>query len=138
MTFITAQRERLSILLSALDKEASNLQGKRSGPSSPRMKASFRRLDGAVSSEEDVSDRPKTGNSEMSTRKSEPDFEKIEAESGTEDLETPLAGPKRPYSGAASWMPWSWGAKAEEPVGVNTVMKDAGDEGKGKSSGVDI
>lgn len=106
LSFITAQRERLSILLSALDKEANTLQSQR-----PRTRGAL--FDGAGSTE-DESDRPKSSTSGMSTRRSEPDFEKIDAESGTEEVEFQRRQATRNQSG--SWMPWSWGAKAEAPV----------------------
>lgn len=123
ISFISAQRERLSILLSALDKEANTLQRGTK--------------DGNLSSEEEHNERPKSSMSglSMSTRKSEVDFEKIEAESGTEDLETERGSIKRGLSAGGSWMPWSWGSK-EEGSGADTPMGDAGDTGR--SSGVDI
>jgi receptor expression-enhancing protein 1/2/3/4 len=123
LTFIAAQRERLSILLSALDKEASTLQGNKVGsksiPLSPRTRA-YRFMDGANSSEEDASDRPQSSASGLSTRKSENDFEKIEAESGTEEIESQRQQTKRAQSG--SWMPWSWGAKSEKPAEVRQLF----------------
>lgn len=121
LSFIAAQRERLSILMSALDKEASNLQGRKvSGSSSPKTK-SFRFFDGAGNStEEESSERPQSSGSALSTRKSEPDFEKIEAESGTEEAETPTrAQAKRAQS--SSWMSWSWGAKEATEVRKITI-----------------
>ena len=87
LTFIAAQRERLSILLSALDKEASCLQTKLTKPSTPRNIPSMF-FDGSTSSEEENSERPKSYLSGLSTRKSEVDFENIDAESGTEEVES--------------------------------------------------
>jgi len=131
LSFITAQRERLTILLSALDKEATNLQGM---PSTPKHMASMF-FDGSTS-DEDASDRPKSSMSGLSTRKSEADFEKIEAESGAEEVENERRQAKRTTS-SGGWLPWSWGAKADgEPV--DTIM--SGEEkyvDQGKSSGVD-
>ncbi|RDL41796.1 Protein YOP1 [Venustampulla echinocandica] len=110
LSFIAAQRERLSIILSALDKEANTLQ---TGDDSPRRPVSV-----------------------LSSRKSEGDFEKIDAESGAEDG-SPHA--RREASGG-SWMPWSWGVKPETDAdtlmtGITTGLQK--DDGKGKSSGVD-
>ncbi|KAF4636301.1 hypothetical protein G7Y89_g1772 [Cudoniella acicularis] len=133
LTFISAQRERLAILLSALDKEANTLQSSPSRPSSSRQRhvpSMF--FDGSGSSEEEVNERPKSVTSGLSSRKSEPDFEKIDAESGTEEVENE----KRRETSSGSWMPWSWGAKTETPV--DTVMGEVpADEDKGKSSGID-
>lgn len=74
----------------------------------------------------------------LSTRKSETDFEKIDAESGTEEVEFERRQAKRSTSGLGSnWLPWSWGAKTD-PAPVDTVMSDRTQGGdKGKSSGVD-
>lgn len=106
LSFITAQRERLYILLSALDKEANSLQNQR-----PRTRGGL--FDGAGSTE-DEGDRPKSSMSGMSTRRSEPDFEKIDAESGTEEVESQRRQAKRSQSGG--WIPWVWGAKQEASV----------------------
>lgn len=128
LSFIAAQRDRLAILLSALDKEVSTLQGK---PASPSQRSLL--YDGA--GDEDSADRSKSATSGLSSRKSEADFEKIDAESGTEDVESERRRVKRSQS-TGSWMPWSWGVKAAAPV--DTLMSGTGDEGvHGKSSGVD-
>jgi receptor expression-enhancing protein 1/2/3/4 len=136
LKFIAAQRERLSILLSALDKEANTLQSEGVKPSAPRLSSMF--FDGSSASEEEVTERPKSAMSGLSTRRSEADFEKIDAESGTEEVENTRRQAKRTQSSSGgSWMPWSWGAKAEEAP-VDTVMSGTSkDEDKGKSSGVD-
>ena len=138
LSFIAAQRERLSILLSALDKEANTLQNEAVKPSAPRSVPSMF-FDGSTSSEEEISDRPKSAMSGLSTRKSEHDFEKIDAESGTEEVENGRRQAKRSQSGSGgSWMPWSWGAKPEADAPVDTVMTGTQKaEDKGKSSGVD-
>ncbi|KAH6707761.1 TB2/DP1, HVA22 family-domain-containing protein [Leptodontidium sp. 2 PMI_412] len=133
LSFISAQRERLAILLSALDKEANTLQGQSVKPSTPRQVPSMF-FDGSSGSEEE--ERPISSMGGLSTRKSEADFEKIEAESGAEEAETVRRQVKR-SSGSASWMPWSWGAKTDgatdtEMSGTHTVVED-----KGKSSSVD-
>jgi receptor expression-enhancing protein 1/2/3/4 len=135
LTFIAAQRERLSILLSALDKEASTLQSEGVKPSAPKTMPSMF-FDGSSGSEEEVAERPKSAMSGLSTRRSEADFEKIDAESGAEEVGNTRRQAKRTQS-SGSWMPWSWGAKAEEAP-VDTVMSGTSkDEDKGKSSAVD-
>lgn len=101
-------------------------------------------LDGSSGSEdhlayEDEKDRPKSGMSGLSSRKSEPDFEKIDAESGAEEIEERRTA-KRTVSSGGSWMPWSWGAGAKEVGGEkDTVMEGVEREGEdvGRSSGVD-
>ena len=94
-------------------------------------------FDGSTSSEEEGTERPKSAMSGLSTRRSEADFEKIDAESGTEEAESERRQTKRNVSGSGSWMPWSWGAKLEAAP-VDTVMSDtAKGEDKGKSSSID-
>jgi len=127
LSFISAQRERLSILLSALDKEANTLQSRPAPRHIPSI--SFDGTGGG-SEEEMVDDRSM---SELRSRKSEADFEKIEAESGTEDV-----GKQRQSSGGGSWMPWSWGAQtAEAPVDSVISGSESEPVDSGKSSGVD-
>lgn len=135
LTFIAAQRERLSILLSALDKEANTLQGKtKSSPS--RIPSMF--FDGSTSSEEEVAERPKSATSGLSTRKSEVDFEKIDAESGTEEVgNRRTQAAKRGQSANGGWLPWSWGVKETSDASVDTVIADRAGENEGKSSAVD-
>ncbi len=134
LTFIAAQRERLSILLSALDKEASNLQNEGVKPLAPKTMPSMF-FDGSSGTEEEPTERPKSAMSGLSTRRSEADFENIDAESGTEEVENTRRQAKRTQS-SGSWMPWSWGVKAEEPV--DTVMSGTSKtEDKGKSSSID-
>jgi receptor expression-enhancing protein 1/2/3/4 len=137
LTFIAAQRERLSILLSALDKEASNLESTSSGT---KQRTSSMAFDGSSGSEDEVGagggERPKSSMSGLSTRRSEVDFENIDAESGTEEVETNRRRVARAQSSGGSWMPWSWGAKAAEQS-EDTVMGEDDRKGKGKSSGVD-
>lgn len=125
MTFIQAQRERLSILLSALDKEAQTLQNEKSVP----RNISSMSFDG-TSSEDDNLDRSKSSMSGMTSRKSEPDFEKIDADSGTEEVGNARRAAERTASG--NWLPWGWGAKSGAPTDTHSSPEDVG-----KSSGVD-
>ncbi|KAM0182783.1 hypothetical protein ACHAPF_001031 [Botrytis cinerea] len=123
ITFIQAQRERLSILLSALDKEAQTLQNEKRVP----RNISSMSFDG-TSSEDDNLDRPKSSMSGMTSRKSEPDFEKIDADSGTEEVGKARKMMER-TSSSGNWMPWGWGAKPGDSTDKS--------EDKGKSSGID-
>ncbi|KJZ78572.1 hypothetical protein HIM_01963 [Hirsutella minnesotensis 3608] len=93
MNFIAAQRERLNIVLSALDREAQEL-----------------RRDAQPDNQESPGRRRSSG---LSKSRSETDFEKLEAESGAED-EDEGALRRRHVSGPAgnSWMPWGWGGGA--------------------------
>ena len=122
LSFISAQRERLSILLSALDKEANTIQTR-----SPR--------DPSSTAEGEATERSRSA---MSSRKSETDFVKIEAESGAED-EQSGSKLKTPQGSSGSWLPWGWGAKPEgsgEPYPTSSGVTTA--EDKGKSSGVEF
>lgn len=78
----------------------------------------------------------------LSSRKSEPDFEKIDAESGAEDLgveKERRSAAKRSVSSGGSWMPWSWGAGAttKEPEKDDDTVMGGTERDVGKSSGVD-
>ncbi|KAK7747481.1 hypothetical protein SLS53_001736 [Cytospora paraplurivora] len=132
MTFLAAQRERLNMVLGALDREAAQL---RSGSSTPAAAAatgdvSDSNLDGL----QPQADRPATSNSGRSTgglskSRSEVDFEKIEAESGAEDnsahgVESAKATPSAAAaaasgSGGGSWLPWGWSASSSSLAGKN-------------------
>ncbi|ESZ99193.1 hypothetical protein SBOR_0400 [Sclerotinia borealis F-4128] len=125
ITFIQAQRERLSILLSVLDKEAQALQNEKRVP----RNISSMSFDG-TSSEDDNLDRPKSSMSGMTSRKSEPDFEKIDADSGTEEVGNKRRVADKTSSG--NWLPWAWGAKPAVPSDTSLSPED-----KGKSSSID-
>jgi receptor expression-enhancing protein 1/2/3/4 len=139
MTFISAQRDRLSTLISALDKEATNLQG---GNAVRARHVPSMFFDGNGNSEDDSTDQPKSSASGLSSRKSEGDFEKIDAESGTEDVENKKRRQTGRTISGGSWLPWSWGAGAE-PIptaadGEDTPVRDVTPEAaSGKSSGLD-
>lgn len=87
MTFLSTQRERLRVLLSALDKEADGLS-----PEAAIEKDVEKRMVGEQLGEG------------LRKSKSEAEFEEI----GKDDLRGEGAKPQ-----ASSWMPWVWGAKAE-------------------------
>lgn len=117
MTFLAAQRERLNLVLSALDREAASLRS--SGSTSPmtvpqQQPEEVFNLDRSPSSSD--LNRPATsasGKSGLSKSRSEADFEKIEAESDAENNPAQDNESARPTPSATggSWMPWGWGAK---------------------------
>ncbi|KAK3682362.1 HVA22 family TB2/DP1 protein [Podospora appendiculata] len=118
MSFIAAQRERLNYVLSALDREATQLELDQLA----QARAASISLDGGNSSGARSASSEYGG---LSKSRSEADFEKLEAESGAEeDMEdgtsvrrrTPAANP--PAAGGG-WMPWGWGAAAS-PSGNDT------------------
>lgn len=93
MTFLSTQRERLSVLLSALDKEAIDL-----GTEAAIEKDVEKRMAGQQSGQ------PLSLGEGLRKSKSEAEFEEI----GKDEL----GGEKAAKSGG-SWMPtWSWGAKS--------------------------
>lgn len=87
ITFLSTQRERLRVLLSALDKEASDL-----GPEAAIENDVDKRMAGEQLGEG------------LRKSRSEAEFEEI----GNDDLKG--EGAKAQASG---WMPWAWGAKSE-------------------------
>ncbi|KAL7910869.1 TB2/DP1, HVA22 family domain-containing protein [Trichoderma velutinum] len=117
MTFIASQRDRLSVLLTALDREAAQLQ--RSGGQTQSRSRSRHR-----DSDEDVTQRPPSGLSGwsgLSKSRSETDFEKIDAESGAEDE----ANLRRRHAGGGdggSWMPW--GRNTQPGTGHSSGLED--------------
>lgn len=116
MSFISAQRERLSFILAALDREAQNIQNDTAG----NARVSSMSMDGGNGDgDEEMTQRPPSGLSmfsALSKSRSEADFEKIEAESGAEEdihlRRRHVSGPAgNAGSGSGgSWMPWSWGS----------------------------
>ncbi|CAN8098372.1 unnamed protein product [Discula destructiva] len=119
MTFLAAQRERLNMVLSALDREAAQLRAGVTTPAPPPLVQDYN-LDGGAASTPGGSaiERPATsasGKSGLSKSRSEADFEKIEAESDAEqDLETARPAPAR----SGSWIPWGWGGAVKPEVGT--------------------
>lgn len=139
LPFIEEQRKRLGFLLSALDKEANTIEQSSSTRPTPRALPNMF-FDGS-----DEEERPVSAMSGLSTRKSEPDFEKIDAESGAEDAgDNERPGLKRGGTvTGGSWLPWSWGAKAVEQHDKTVEQQDEHmsrtqkGEDQGKSSGLD-
>ncbi|KAI0875782.1 TB2/DP1, HVA22 family-domain-containing protein [Hypoxylon argillaceum] len=84
ITFIAAQRERLAIMMGALDREAAELQHSEEH----RRAADQSRKPGSMSLDGQEPSRPPSGysvGSALSKSRSEVDFEKIDAPSGAED-----------------------------------------------------
>ncbi len=108
--FISTQRDRLTTLLSALDREASTLQG---GQGVRNRQPSYN-YDGSEGSTNDG----------LSTRKSEPDFDRIDT--GVDSFENGRRQVQRGQSASGSWMPWSWGGNKPDDR-----------DGQGHSSGLD-
>lgn len=122
MSFLAAQRERLNMVLSALDREAAQLRsasltGPPEGLARDLNLESMQPLSSLSSSPSPPNERPATsasGRSGLSKSRSEADFEKIEAESGAEDNADPAqeseSGRPTPSAAASlgSWMPWGW------------------------------
>lgn len=121
MTFIASQRDRLGVLLTALDREAAQLQ-RNSGQTQSRSRS--RHMD----SDEEVTQRPPSGLSGwsgLSKSRSETDFEKIDAESGAEDeanLRRRHAGGDEGGGSGGSWMPW--GRNAQPGTGHSSGLED--------------
>lgn len=115
ISFISAQREKLGVLLSALDREETQL----------RAEESTTRGGGG--------DSTPLGGAPLTKSRSEADFEKLEAESGEEgDMDEAGVRRRAPVTpGGGSWVPWGWvgsgGSGGSGGAG-------AGPEG-GKSSG---
>ena len=128
-SFLATQRGRLQTLLAALEKEAADLEAEQ----------------GSTAEDGSTLSRPLSGASGLSKSRSEADFEKIDAESGTEEdkqgstrrrnapsasaVQEPNAS-KRTSSG--SWVPW-WGSSDAAAV-ADAVASAAADA---KSSSVD-
>jgi receptor expression-enhancing protein 1/2/3/4 len=134
ISFISAQRERLAVLMSALDTEAMKL--KANDPASPNRSSrdlTSMFFDGTAVDAKGVSEnlttaieeqkRPGSAMSGLSKSRSEGDFEKIEHDF-VDEGDRPAG--KRTVSGG--WMPWAW-SKTSEKEGTAAA---------GKSSGVDL
>ncbi|KAB5582927.1 HVA22 family TB2/DP1 protein [Coniochaeta sp. 2T2.1] len=124
MSFIAAQRERLALLMTALDKEASQLQTEAAADKSRASTGVG--LDG-------------TG-APLTKSRSEADFEKLEAESGEEE-DAAAAGARRRTPGvagqAAGWVSWAWGGGGGAAKEGATKDPEGNSTAEGKSTGVD-
>lgn len=133
ISFIAAQRERLAFVLSALDKEAKELE--KSEQASHDRKPGSINLDGGGDGG-DVSRSPSGHSlwSGLSKSRSEVDFEKIEAESASEEDENGLrkrGGQKDdadPAAGKAGWSFLGWGTTGTAPAGPAETGHSSGVE----------
>jgi receptor expression-enhancing protein 1/2/3/4 len=132
MSFLQAQRERLSTVLFALDREATQLQSQEAERAHLRATTGWS-PDGSHQGEGPPPSRSpseQSGLSGLSKSRSVGDFEKLEAESGEEDGNESSgvrhrATPSAASGAGGSWMPWGWG-------GSGTPAGDSA-----RSSGVD-
>ncbi|KAH7157747.1 TB2/DP1, HVA22 family-domain-containing protein [Dactylonectria estremocensis] len=118
MNFISNQRDRLNIVLSALDREA---QGIRTEAQRAQERASTNRgppsmsFDGTEDDDEPTQRSPGLfgGLAGLTKSRSEADFEKIDAESGSEEdaaiRRRNVGGSYGTPTGSSSWSPWGWG-----------------------------
>ncbi|KAK7422903.1 hypothetical protein QQZ08_009259 [Neonectria magnoliae] len=119
MTFITAQRDRLNIVLSALDREAQELRTetqRAQDRASTHRRAPSMTFDGPE--DDEPTQRPPSaysGRSGLSKSRSEADFEQIDYESSADDSDpvrrrrVPGGSGTTPGASASSWAPWGWG-----------------------------
>lgn len=115
MSFITAQRDRLNILLRVLDTEAQELQA--AEHHALQNRTSSINVDGSMDDDEEMTQRPPSGLSAwsaLSKSRSEVDFEKIDAESGAEDEGSTVRRRNVPQQ-QGGWMPWNWSAATAPP-----------------------
>lgn len=116
ISFIAAQKEKLALMMGALDKEAKQLEKSEE----ERKAAEQARKPGSMSldGQPEGLSRPPSGHSVwsgISKSRSEVDFEKIDAESGAEEDDSnlrrraPAAEPSPPGSGRSGWSFLGWG-----------------------------
>jgi receptor expression-enhancing protein 1/2/3/4 len=124
MDFISTQRDRLNVLLSALDREAQDLRSEtqraqaNTGPRRDPM--AYGGYDSnANNDDEEPTQRPPSGLSGwsgISKSRSETDFERIDADTSSDDdrqaRRRNVGAGTRTTSG--SWVPWSWGGDAAQ------------------------
>lgn len=143
ISFIASQRERLAFMLNALDREAKALQR---GEDDDRGKPASISLDGADNNHNNGGsslERPPSGHSvwsALSKSRSEVDFEKIEAESASEEDENGLrrraeASTPGSNNGRAGWSFLGWGTVGGGSTGAATPANDS--PARGQSSGVE-
>lgn len=98
MTYISAQRERLRVLLTALDKEASNLSTEEQITSDVER----RMRDSAA---------PAEGEDGLKKSKSEAEFDTIDRDEASTGNDK-----QSQKTSSGGWIPWSWGAKSAAPA----------------------
>ncbi|KAI1822084.1 TB2/DP1, HVA22 family-domain-containing protein [Xylaria intraflava] len=121
ITFIAAQRERLASMLGALDHAAAELQSNEQDKAAERSRGP-----GSMSLDGQEPSRPPSGysvGSGLSKSRSEVDFEKIDAPSGTEeDSSLHRRGYNEEDAGATrgGWNLFGWGATGDQTQGQST------------------
>lgn len=135
LSFISAQRERLVMLLSALEKEENALQTDLNActvdPKVPGVIQS-----GIFSETDEASEMLKGSISRLRKSYSEIDFEKIEVDPTSNESESADNQTRKNFAGG-SWFPWIWRPQIEEGH-VGKIPKDKGrSQDEGKSSSVD-
>jgi hypothetical protein len=131
MDFISTQRDRLNVLLSALDREAQDL---RTDAQRAQQNTGPRRDPMAYggygeNEEEEPTQRPPSGLSGwsgISKSRSETDFERIDAETSSD--EDPAVRRRNMGAGtrnaSGSWVPWGWGGDAASGGGASASGRD--------------
>ncbi|KAI0386496.1 TB2/DP1, HVA22 family-domain-containing protein [Hypomontagnella monticulosa] len=122
MTFIAAQKEKLALMMGALDNEAKQLEEERKRKD---VRPSSMSLDG-----QEGGSRPPSGHSVwsgLSKSRSEVDFEKIDAESGEEEdsnlRRRAAAAEQNPAAGKGGWSFLGWGTVS---TGQPTSQEESG------------
>ncbi len=110
MTFLATQRERLKVLLTALDREASDL-------SHEEM------MERDVEIRSKAAGTPAEPGDGLKKSKSEAEFEAIEREEwGSEKAVTERGGDSPPTAAAGGWIPWGiWGSSSSR-TGKSTAV----------------
>lgn len=136
-SFLATQRDRLRTLLSALEREAAQLEDDED-------------KDETLSKTTPLS-RPLSSASGLSKSRSEADFEKIDAESGAEE-DKPLRQRRRhggasagdgshpgagSRSASGSWMPWGWGGGSGGAAPARAAKGEPAESEAGKSSSLE-
>ncbi|KAI9846794.1 MAG: hypothetical protein M1837_003643 [Sclerophora amabilis] len=133
MSYISAQRERLGVLMRALDKEATSLISPLpSGPSGDGVFSAGHAtttLPGALSGE---SDEYGTMGRGLQSRKSEMDFEKVERD----EIAGGDGNGNRGETTEGGWMPWNWGGSKRPATGTTSTTAPSS-SGQGSSQGKD-
>ncbi|KAK5626057.1 hypothetical protein RRF57_001772 [Xylaria bambusicola] len=123
ISFIAAQRERLALMMGALDREAAVLQQNEE----QRKAGEQSRKHGSMSLDGQEPSRPPSGysiGSGLSKSRSEVDFEKIDAPSGAEEDDGTLRrrgnGGETPGAAKGGWNFFGWGAPGNQNQGQST------------------
>jgi receptor expression-enhancing protein 1/2/3/4 len=130
--FIASQREKLQVLMSALDREATNV-----GLASVNVTAVRERTTSAVPTAASRS----ASASQLPKNLSEDNFERVDKEEALSGVEDSASSPKPQTPGpAGSWMPWNWKGGPSQPGTPREEQKEQifAAVPRGKTSGVDL